>query len=36
MDSFSKIKKGQYSEFVAAGWLVKQNYLALMTGVYGF
>ena len=24
---FSKIMKGQHSEFIAAGWLVKQNYL---------
>ena len=24
---FSKVMKGQHSEFMAAGWLVKQNYL---------
>jgi Holliday junction resolvase-like predicted endonuclease len=24
---FSKVMKGQYSEFVAAAWLIKQNYL---------
>jgi len=24
---FSKVMKGQHSEFTAAGWLVKQNYL---------
>ena len=24
---FSKIMKGQHSEFVAAAWLIKQNYL---------
>ena len=24
---FSKVMKGQHSEFVAAAWLIKQNYL---------
>ena len=34
MSYFNKIKKGQHSEFVAAGWLIKNNYLVYFKTQY--